>query len=79
MANHLQITYYALLAVIIFGLTEMIFAFRRRQLATLFQDYCYSDSAPILAVSVNFASMLTTYEYGKVLNQGKIGTDSTPR
>ena len=71
MANHLQITYYALMAVVIFGITEMIFAIKNKQLAPFFKTTAILILPLILAVSVNFASMLTTYEYGKFSIRGK--------
>lgn len=71
MANHLQITYYALMAVVIFGLTEMIFAFKNKQLVPFFKTTAILILPLILAVSVNFASMITTYEYGKFSIRGK--------
>jgi len=71
MANHLQITYYALMAVVIFGLTEMIFSFKEKRFPQFLKTTAILILPVILAVSVNFASMLTTYEYGKYSIRGK--------
>jgi len=71
MANHLQITYYALMTVVIFGLTEMIFAIKEKRVPQFLKTTAILILPLILAVSVNFASMLTTYEYGKYSIRGK--------
>ena len=70
-ANHLQITYYALLALVIFGLTELIFSIREKKLTPFLKTTGILIVPLIIAVSVNFASLLTTYEYGKYSMRGK--------
>lgn len=71
MANHLQITYYALLAVIIFGITELIFAIKEKTIVRFLRTTGILIIPLLIAVSVNFASMLTTWEYGKYSMRGK--------
>lgn len=71
MANHLQITYYALLAVVIFGLTEFIFAIKEGRIMPFVKTTLFLLLPVLLAVSINFASMLTTYEYSKYSMRGK--------
>ena len=71
MANHLQITYYALLAVIIFGITELIFSLKEKTIGRFIRTTGILVIPLLLAVSVNFASMLTTWEYGKYSMRGK--------
>jgi hypothetical protein len=71
MANHLQITYYALLAVIIFGITELVFAIKEKTIVIFLRTTGILIIPLLIAVSVNFASMLTTWEYGKYSMRGK--------
>lgn len=70
-ANHLQITYYALLTVIIFGVIELISAFREKRLPGFFRTTAILMIPLALAVFVNFASLYTTYEYGEYSIRGK--------
>ncbi len=70
-ANHLQITYYALLAVALFGITELVFSIREKRVVAFFKTTGILIIPVILAVSVNFANMLTTYEYSKYSMRGK--------
>jgi hypothetical protein len=71
MANHLQITYYALLTVIIFGFTELIFALKAKTTAVFIRTTAILIIPVAIALSVNFASILTTWEYGKYSMRGR--------
>ncbi len=77
-ANHPQVTYYALLCVLVFGITQFIYSVRSRQFPAFIKTTLMLFVAAILAVGINFASLYTTYEYGKYSTRGKsdlINTD----
>jgi len=69
--NHLQITYYTLLIILVFGIYEFIRAIREKQI----RKFILSGSAlllvAILAVGTNLTVLWTTYEYGKHSIRGK--------
>ena len=69
--NHLQMTYYMLLLVIVFGIVEVIFAIRNGAIAELLKRGAVLLLAAILAVGVNFGRLLTTAEYTPYSIRGK--------
>ncbi len=71
MANHLQITYYALLSIVIFGLTELLFSIREKRIMQFLKTTGILIIPVAIAVGVNFGSMITTYEYSKYSMRGK--------
>ncbi|GAB3300589.1 YfhO family protein [Hymenobacter tenuis] len=70
-SNHLQITYYLLLLVLIFGVVELVFAFREKRLPDFFTRTALLALAAVLAVGVSFGRLYTTVEYGKYSIRGK--------
>ncbi|GAA4378249.1 YfhO family protein [Hymenobacter koreensis] len=70
-ANHLQITYYLLLLVLIFGIVELVFAIREKRLADFLQRTAILGVAALLAVGVSFGRLYTTATYGKYSIRGK--------
>ncbi len=68
--NHLQITYYTLLIILIFGIFELVEAIRQKKLAFFSKATGALAIAAILAVSSHFAALWTTYEYGKYSIRG---------
>ena len=71
LANHLQITYYALIIIIIYGIIKLIDAIRKKYYTSFFKGVAILTLAAILAVGVNFAHLSATYEYGKESIRGK--------
>ncbi|WP_161888973.1 YfhO family protein [Pontibacter russatus] len=69
--NHLQMTYYMLLLVIIFGIVELIYALRHGTIVELLKRGLVLGVAAILAVGVNFGRLYTTAEYGEHSIRGK--------
>ncbi len=69
--NHLQMTYYMLLLVIVFGIVEIIFAVKNGTFADLFKRGMVLAVAAILAVGVNFGRLYTTAEYSEYSIRGK--------
>ena len=70
-ANHLQITYYLLILLIIFGLVETIKSIREKNWNHYFKSLAFLLGAAILGALPNITSLLVTYEYGKETTRGK--------
>ncbi|WP_400192463.1 YfhO family protein [Hymenobacter sp. B81] len=70
-ANHLQITYYLLLLVLVFGIVELVYAIREKRLADFLQRTALLAVAALLAVGVSFGRLYTTASYGKYSIRGK--------
>ena len=70
-ANHLQITYYTLLLVIVLGITELVSAIRTKQLIPFGKTAAVLAFVALLAVGANITRLWTTYEYGKYSIRGK--------
>lgn len=86
MVNHLQITYYTMLVILIFGVAELLNLFTgshsktdKQQLSALagkrlkpfFVSTAVLILAALLAVGSNAPSLMLTYEYGKYSMRGK--------
>jgi hypothetical protein len=69
-ANHLQITYYLLLLVVIFGIIELVAAVRARRLPDFALRTALLALGAVLAVGVSFGRLYTTYEYTKFSIRG---------
>lgn len=70
-ANHPQITYYAMLCLLVFAIVEFIYAFKSGTLTRFFKTSALLIIPFIIAVGINFASLYTVYEYGKFSIRGK--------
>ncbi|TGE26296.1 YfhO family protein [Hymenobacter metallicola] len=70
-SNHLQITYYLLLLVLVFGVIELIGALREKRLGDFFGRTALLAAAAVLAVGVSFGRLYVTAEYGKYSIRGK--------
>ena len=70
-ANHPQITYYAMLCLLVFAIVEFIYAFKSRTLTKFFKTSALLIIPFIIAIGINFASLYTVYEYGKFSIRGK--------
>ena len=69
--NHLQITYYLLLLVAIFGIIELAAAVRAGRLPDFLKRTALLGLAAALAVGVSFGRLYTTLEYSKYSNRGR--------
>lgn len=69
--NHLQMTYYMLLLVIVFGIVEVIYAVKNGTMTELLKRGLILAVAAVLAVGVNFGRLLTTAEYTEYSIRGK--------
>ncbi len=71
LTNHLQITYYLLLIVGVFVITELINSIREKQLPGFAKATGVLMIASIFAVATNITNLWATYEYGKETIRGK--------
>jgi hypothetical protein len=70
-ANHLQMTYYAAILVLILGITYFIFAVREKTLPDFAKTSTFLLVAVLLAIGTNYSRISTTIEYGKYSMRGK--------
>lgn len=70
-SNHIQITYYLLLTVIIIGIVELIYAIKEDQMKHFGIATATLIVAAMLGVIPNLAKLWTTYEYGKYTTRGE--------
>ena len=69
-ANHLQITYYTMLTILIFGLAEFYFAFREKNITDFLKRSGMVFLFALLAIAANSERLWTTDEYGKYSIRG---------
>ena len=68
--NHLQITYYTLLIIVVFGIFEFYYAMREKRLMEFVKPLPLLFLTVILAIGVNSGNLITTYEYSKYSTRG---------
>lgn len=70
-ANHIQMTYYLFLALLILAGIELYHAYKNKTLPAFGKSIGYLAAAVILAVAVNASMLWVTYEYGQETIRGK--------
>jgi hypothetical protein len=70
-AGHPQITYYALICLLVFGIVEFIYSWKNNTVIKFLQTSALLIIPFLIAIGINFASLYTTYEYGKYSIRGK--------
>src|SRR5450759_4771743 len=63
-ANHPQITYYAMICLLIFGIVEFVYSWKNKSVIKFLKTSALLIIPFIIAIGINFASLYTTYEYG---------------
>ena len=76
--NHLQITYYLVLLVVIYGIAELVAAVRAGRLADFAGRVALLGVGAALAVGVSFGRLYTTYEYSKFSNRAPSELKAVP-
>jgi hypothetical protein len=71
MANHFQVTYYTGLIVLVFGVFELVSAIKEKTLPAFIGTLGMLVVAALIAFTVNFASLYSTWEYSKESTRGK--------
>lgn len=69
-SNHLQITYYLLLIVLVFGVFQLINAIQNKTIPDFLKTIGILVVAVILGVSANIGKIWTAYEYGQYSIRG---------
>lgn len=80
--NHLQMTYYLLLIVLIYGIVLIVNAVRNKTLPHFFKITGLLAIAALLALGTSFGKLWTVYEYGQYSIRGRaelIRADEEPR
>ena len=70
-AEHLQIAYYAMLCLLVFGIVEFIYSVKNKTIVKFLKTSALLIIPFVIAIGINFASLYTTYEYGKYSARGK--------
>jgi hypothetical protein len=78
-ANHIQITYYTLIILLIGGIVELVSAFKQKTLGDFTKSALAQIVALALAVGSNATSLLTTQEYATETIRGKSELAATTR
>jgi hypothetical protein len=71
LANHPQVTYYGLMIILVFIITEFICSLKEKSLPGFLKTSAIMVAPLIIAAGINFAFLYTTYEYGKYSMRGK--------
>lgn len=70
-ANHVQMTYYLSICLLIFVGIEIYHAYKAKTLPTLGKAFGFLAGAVVIAVMINASLLWTTSEYAKETNRGK--------
>lgn len=70
-ANHLQITYYLMIIVLILVICILIGAIKKKAINSFVKASAFLVVATILAVATNITNLWSTWEYGKETIRGK--------
>ncbi len=76
-SNHIQMTYYLFIAILIFIGIEIYHAIKTKTLKDLSKPAAYLAGALLIATSVNAGMLWTTYEYGQESIRGKSNLTNT--
>lgn len=70
-SNHVQITYYLMLIIIIIGIVQFIYSILQKEIKQFFVASAVLVVAAMLAVLPNITTLWTTYEYARETIRGK--------
>lgn len=69
-ANHLQITYYLMMMVVLLGIAELYTAIKEKRIAEFAKATALLGLMAMLAVATNITNLWATQEYGKYSTRG---------
>ena len=69
-ANHIQMTYYLMIAVLVLVVIECYLAIKAKETKVFLKSIAYAAAATLLAITVNASSLWSTYEYGEETIRG---------
>jgi hypothetical protein len=70
-SNHIQMTYYLAIALLIFVGIEVYHAIKEKRFAVIGKGLSFLAAGALVALMVNAGTLWTTYEYGQESNRGK--------
>lgn len=70
-ANHIQMTFYLFLVMLIYAIVQFIHDLKAKELPSFFKASALVVVACLLAVGLNASRLLSTYEYSKETTRGK--------
>ena len=70
-ANHIQILYYTLIVLLVFGVVELVYSIKEKKINELIKTLGVLLAATLVGVGMNATSLLTTYEYSQYTMRGK--------
>lgn len=70
-ANHIQMTYYLFLAMLVFAIVQFIDSLKKKELPDFLKSSALVVVAVIIAAGLNANRLLSTYEYSKETTRGK--------
>ena len=70
-SNHLQITYYLFLIILFFGISELVFAIRQKELPQFAKTVGILVVAVVIGIGCNLGRIWTVMEYSKYSTRGK--------
>src|SRR5690606_34629365 len=70
-ANHLQMTYYLMLVILVFLAVQLVYAIRNKTFPAFLRSCGALLGAVVLAIGVNFSTLWVNYEYAKETTRGK--------
>ena len=70
-ANHLQMTYYLVILLLVLGITYFVYAVREKTLPDFAKTAAFLLIAVLFAFGTNFSRLYTTYEYGNYSMRGQ--------
>lgn len=77
-ANHIQMTYYLLIGILILVGIELYHAVKNKVISSFLKSISYAGAATILAIMVNASSLWSTYDYSTETIRGQANlTQST--
>ncbi len=70
-ANHVQVTYYMAMLLVVFGVIYGVHCFKSGQLNSFLKSSALVVTAFLLGVLPNLTNLINTYQYGKLTTRGK--------
>ena len=75
--NHVQMTYYLFIALLVYVGFELYYAIRDKKLPAFAKNTAVQAGAVLVAVAVNATVLFPTYEYSKLTTRGKANISKT--
>ncbi len=70
-SNHLQISYYLFLILVLYGIVSLVVAIKNKTVLPFVYSNVLVGVAVVIAIGANFGKIWSTYEYGKYSTRGK--------